>query len=125
MPDDRRLSLTKAVRRVLERKLVGGVRVHPGGKGLDRDLSPEVNHIANEVGGINFGGINLDDCNILSKTILPCTMDKRGRKNNMTNDTTLQVLPVSLDISKEQLELFDSFFCLVLQLGSWGSSEHV
>jgi hypothetical protein len=44
--------------------------VHPSSKGLDRDLGAKVNGVSNEVAGIDFGGIDLDDCEVLSDAVL-------------------------------------------------------
>jgi len=72
------MELEKAVMRILERGLVSGARVHPGSKGPDRDLCPKVNRIANKVGGIDFGGIDLDDREVLSETVLPSAENEGG-----------------------------------------------
>ena len=107
------VELEKAVRGVLERRFVGMVRVYPVGKGPDGDLGPKVNSVSNEVGGVDFGGIDLDDRKVLSETVLPGTENERGGKNDMTNNTFLRVLPVSFDDGEELLEPWDRSLRLV------------
>ena len=49
------VELEKAIRGVLEGGLVGGVRMHPSGKGVVGNLSPKVNGISDKVSGVDFG----------------------------------------------------------------------
>lgn len=74
---------------------------------------PRVNRVPNEVGAINFGGINLNDRKVLSETVLPGAENEGRRMNDMTNNTFLWVLSVSFDIGEGLLERFDCFLCLV------------